>query len=116
MSAYEALSLSRRFPAPNYVNPETRSWAASACLIAICVLTTLVFTARIWARFRITHTPGWDDWLIIASMPLLLGQTIVTVLALRVYGFQHHIYDLKPRDFITIRQVRDFPRLCQCIT
>ncbi|KAF2827917.1 hypothetical protein CC86DRAFT_393132 [Ophiobolus disseminans] len=94
------------WPAPNYVNPETRGWGGPAAVIAMCIVTFGVFGARIWSRFRITRTAGLDDWLIIASMPGLLGLTIATVLALRVYGFQLHIWDQTPKTNITIRQVR----------
>jgi hypothetical protein len=56
------------WPAPNYVNPETRSWAAPASIIALFVVTSLVVCARVRARFWISRTPGVDDWLIIATM------------------------------------------------
>lgn len=93
------------WPAANYVDPEMRDWAAPASIIALFVVTFVVFGARIWARFRITKTQGLDDWLIIASMPVLLGLTIATVLALRKYGFNLHIYDQTPRTRITVRQI-----------
>ncbi|KAH8731619.1 hypothetical protein GQ44DRAFT_604600 [Phaeosphaeriaceae sp. PMI808] len=94
-----------KWPAPNYVNPETRSWAAPAGIIAMFFVTFVVFAMRIWARFHITRKAGVDDWLIIASMPGLAGLTIATVLALRVYGFQLHIWDQTPRTRVTVRQV-----------
>ncbi|KAH3907378.1 hypothetical protein HBI56_157520 [Parastagonospora nodorum] len=93
------------WPAPNYVDPETRGWGAPAGIIFMCVVTSCVVVARLWARFGIKRTAGWDDWLIIASMPGLLGLTISTVLALRVYGFQLHIWDQTPRTHITVRQI-----------
>lgn len=93
------------WPAPNYVDPETRTWAAPASIIALFIFTFGIFCARIWARFRITQSPGVDDWLVVASMPALLGLIIATVLALRVYGFNLHIYDQTPKTNITIRQI-----------
>ncbi|PSN65235.1 hypothetical protein BS50DRAFT_460965, partial [Corynespora cassiicola Philippines] len=93
------------WPAPNFTNPETRGWAAPICLIVLFAITLLIFGARIWSRFFITRTPGVDDWLIIASMPILLGLTIATVLGLRIYGFQLHIYDQTPKTNITVRQI-----------
>jgi len=93
------------WPTANFTNPETRNWAAPAIVIALFLVTFFVFCARIWARFRITHTSGVDDWLIIASMPTLLGLTIATGLALRKYGFHLHIYDQTPLTDITIRQI-----------
>lgn len=56
------------WPKPNYVDPETRSWAAPASIIALFIVTFGVFCARVRARFCISRTPGADDWLIIASM------------------------------------------------
>ncbi|KAH9879408.1 hypothetical protein J1614_002848 [Plenodomus biglobosus] len=93
------------WPAPNFVNPETRNWAAPASIIALFIVTFGIFSARIWARFGITKTSGLDDWLIVAAMPTLLGLTIATVLALREYGFHLHIYDQTPRTNITVRQI-----------
>ncbi|KAF2847828.1 hypothetical protein T440DRAFT_354527, partial [Plenodomus tracheiphilus IPT5] len=93
------------WPAPNLIDPETRNWAAPASIIALFIVTSGIFCARIWARFSITRTPGLDDWLIVASMPTLLGLTIATVLALREYGFNLHIYDQTPRTNITVRQI-----------
>jgi hypothetical protein len=93
------------WPAPNFVNPETHSWAAPASIIALTGITFFIFLARIWARFRIMRTPGVDDWIIIASMPVLLGLSISTVLALTKLGFQLHIYDQTPQTNITVRQI-----------
>jgi hypothetical protein len=61
------------WPAPNYVNPETRGWGAPAGIIAMFVITCGVVGARLWARFVIKRTVGWDDWLIIASMVSIWG-------------------------------------------
>lgn len=110
------------WPAPNYIDPETRGWGPPAGIIAMCIVTFVIFVARIWARFRITRTAGVDDWLIFAAMvrsdvtiqerfgadslqPGLLGLTISTVLALRVYGFHLHIWDQTPTTRITVRQI-----------
>lgn len=65
---FSRAATSNTLPAPNYVNPSTRDWTAPACLIALFILSSGIFLARIWARFRITRTAGLDDWLIIASM------------------------------------------------
>jgi hypothetical protein len=56
------------WPAPNYVDPETRDWGAPAGIIAMCVVTCVVVGARLWARFHLKRTGGVDDWLIIAAM------------------------------------------------
>lgn len=93
------------WPAPNYVNPETRTWAAPASLVVLFIFTFMIFVLRINSRFRLTCTPGLDDYLIIASMLLLLALTIATVLGLRIYGFQLHIYDQTPETYITVRQI-----------
>lgn len=93
------------WPAPNYIDPEERTWAAPASLVALFSVTSAIFCARIWARFRIARTSGTDDWFIIAAMPVLLGLLISTVLALREYGFNLHIYDQTPRTLITVRQI-----------
>ncbi|KAF2026245.1 hypothetical protein EK21DRAFT_74672 [Setomelanomma holmii] len=93
------------WPAPNYVDPETRDWSAPAGVIAMNIITLAVFAARIWARFRVTKTAGLDDWFIIVAMPGLIGLTVSTVLGLRIYGFQLHIWDQTPKTNISVRQV-----------
>jgi hypothetical protein len=56
------------WPAPNYVDPETRDWGAPVGIIAMCVVTCVVVGARLWARFHLKRTGGVDDWLIVAAM------------------------------------------------
>jgi hypothetical protein len=74
----------------------------------MCIVTFGVVGARLWARFVIKRTGGVDDWLVVAALPGLLGLTIATVLALREYGFNLHIWDQTTRTHITVRQVSFF--------
>jgi hypothetical protein len=53
---------------PNYVNPETRGAYIVPIVIVLLVLGYIVVGLRLWARFRISKSPGIDDALIIFNM------------------------------------------------
>lgn len=66
LTAYKIpLSVIAEWPAPNYVNPTKRFWAAPFSIV-LAVLSTLVIAARIYARItRTAGAFGLDDTLII---------------------------------------------------
>jgi hypothetical protein len=112
------------WPRPNYINPETRGWEASIVLLIIVGITFLIFVARIWARLVIAKSAGLDDVLISIAMLPVLGLTISAVLgmlntttlvvslltfvAIQIYGFQWHAWDQTNETHITSRKVRSF--------
>ncbi|KAH7128806.1 hypothetical protein B0J11DRAFT_279797 [Dendryphion nanum] len=98
-------SVVKSWPKPNHVDPETRGWAAPAILIVFAILTTLVFGARIWARTFISKNTGLDDLLMSIAMIPLLGLTVASVLAVRIYGFQWHAWDQTKTTLVTSRQI-----------
>ncbi|USP74152.1 hypothetical protein yc1106_01426 [Curvularia clavata] len=83
------------WPAPNLVNPEERGWGAPIILMVLLLLTLLVFIARIRARVMVRNA-GIDDILMSVAILPVIGLTISTILGIRVYGFQRHVWDQTP--------------------
>lgn len=55
------------FPAPNFVNPETRP---NTVLFIACIggpITVLLLFVRLWVRIFHQRNPGWDDWLMLVA-------------------------------------------------
>ncbi|KAF2871683.1 hypothetical protein BDV95DRAFT_457021, partial [Massariosphaeria phaeospora] len=92
------------WPTPNYVDPETKS---KAVLIIACVfgpLTLGLFIGRLWVRLKIQKNAGWDDWLMIVAMVPVMALTVILPLITEVYHTNKHIWDVKPRYFVTQRK------------
>ncbi|KAF2466473.1 uncharacterized protein BDR25DRAFT_269074, partial [Lindgomyces ingoldianus] len=98
-------SVINKWPAPNYINPETRDWTGSIMLIVVLAITCAVYLARIWARMNVAKNPGLDDLLMSIAMIPLIGLTVAVILGNSVYGFQLHAWDQTPRTLITSRQI-----------
>ncbi|KAF2120322.1 hypothetical protein BDV96DRAFT_567058 [Lophiotrema nucula] len=98
-------SVLTQWPAPNYVDPETRSWAAPVVCIVFLALAFGVYVLRMWARLVIAKNAGLDDWLMSAAMIPLVGSTIAVVLGITIYGFQWHAWDQTAETYITTRQI-----------
>lgn len=56
------------WPLPNYVNPVTRGGAVLIVNIVTITVAFLVTCLRLVTRFRITCTPGLDDFLIVIAL------------------------------------------------
>ncbi|KAF1364417.1 hypothetical protein EJ07DRAFT_100167 [Lizonia empirigonia] len=93
------------WPKPNYINPEHRGWDSSIVLLVVMGITFLVYIARMWARLGFEKNAGWDDTLMSIAMVPLLGLTISVVLAIRLYGFQWHVWDQTKETLVTTRQI-----------
>jgi hypothetical protein len=68
------------WPAPNFVDPEERGWAAPVILIVALSITFPVYAARIWARLAIAKNGGLDDILISIAMLPLIGLSVSSIL------------------------------------
>ncbi|XP_014556395.1 hypothetical protein COCVIDRAFT_99992 [Bipolaris victoriae FI3] len=84
------------WPTPNYISPEERTWGAPAALSILLVVTLLVYVARMWARLTMTKNAGADDAVVSISMIPLIGLSIATILGVKIYGFQWHMWDQTP--------------------
>ncbi|KAF1950012.1 hypothetical protein CC80DRAFT_247354 [Byssothecium circinans] len=92
------------WPQPNYVNPETHDWSGAIICIAFLAISITVFTTRMWARYTITKNVGVDDWIVACAILPLVGTTISTVLAIRIYGLQWHVWDQTKHTNVTSRR------------
>lgn len=55
------------WPVPNYVDPVTRGHAVNIVNIVLGVLAFIVTVLRLYTRFKITCTPGFDDALVVIA-------------------------------------------------
>ncbi|KAL4890065.1 hypothetical protein BDV59DRAFT_195191 [Aspergillus ambiguus] len=92
------------WPTPNYDDPVTRGHGAIivnvVCLSAAFIVTLL----RLYTRLRITCSPGLDDIFIIAALGFSIGMCVVTSIATERYGWNRHIWDVRPDWLSTIQK------------
>ena len=56
-----------KWPAPNYINPDTRP---DTILYVACIVGPITFfmlMTRLWVRVYHQRNAGWDDWLMVAA-------------------------------------------------
>jgi hypothetical protein len=58
------LEVIESWPAPNYVDPETRGQSLLVVNITLLCLCLIALASRLWARLVILRSPGLDDLLI----------------------------------------------------
>jgi len=90
------LSVAVNWPMPNYDNPDTRGGALLGINIALIILVTLAVGTRVWARLSIKKWFGLDDAMIVLAYLFTIGLTAVVLLANRNFGWNRHIWDVKP--------------------
>lgn len=55
------------WPTPNYVDPVTRGPAVNIVNIVLLSIAFIVTVLRLYTRFKITCTPGLDDFFIVIA-------------------------------------------------
>ena len=68
------------WPAPNYVDPETRGPALLITVLIIMPIALVTLACRLYVRMYLLRRAGWDDWLMIAaavSWSRLIGRSMV---------------------------------------
>jgi hypothetical protein len=65
------LSVLLTFPTPNYINPETHSFALPAINIALWFIATVIVLGRLYIRLRVQKNAGADDLLIGLALVLI---------------------------------------------
>ncbi|KAF2663235.1 hypothetical protein BT63DRAFT_380313 [Microthyrium microscopicum] len=83
------------WPAPNFVNPQSRKPIVIGVEIPITVIAATVVIARFYARTYIKHVLGWDDWLMMGAMICAIAITILHCLATQ-YATGLHLWDVAP--------------------
>jgi rhodopsin domain-containing protein len=76
-----------------------------ATIIAVHIVTWIVVGLRTWVRFRLIRNSGLDDWVMLASMIPLIGLAITIPCAMRIWGYDRHIWDMTPALAVTSRKV-----------
>ena len=55
------------WPAPNYINPETRGPALIIVELIMLPLATICLALRLYVRFKLLNTSHWDDWMMVGA-------------------------------------------------
>ncbi|OCK75112.1 hypothetical protein K432DRAFT_429625 [Lepidopterella palustris CBS 459.81] len=82
------------WPAPNYINPETRVNVALGWIITTMTLMLLFIAARIYSRAVIKGSFGRDDWVMTVAAALSLSVSI-TACAATSFGLGYHLWDIR---------------------
>ncbi|EER27805.1 hypothetical protein CPC735_031410 [Coccidioides posadasii C735 delta SOWgp] len=86
------------WPTPNYVNPEFQGPQLAVVGITLLVISFIVVFLRMYVRIWIRRSAGWDDWLMLLVLPILLSTSVISIIATR-YGWGIHIWDNKKEWF-----------------
>jgi len=90
------LSVIVSWPTPNYDHPETRGNALLGLLIVFSFLMVTAIIGRLYSRLIIKNWLGWDDALIVLATIFAIGMNVTVILANQEYGWNRHIWDVRP--------------------
>ncbi|EGD97227.1 hypothetical protein TESG_04639 [Trichophyton tonsurans CBS 112818] len=90
------------WPKPNYVNPEHQGLHLMVVVIGCFTISSVVVALRTYVRVKIKRNVGWDDWLMLSTLPLLAGITVSNIIGV-YHGWGYHIWDNKPEWGVTCR-------------
>ncbi|KAM5449893.1 hypothetical protein MaudCBS49596_004655 [Microsporum audouinii] len=90
------------WPEPNYVNPEHQGPHLMIIVITSFTISSIVVGLRTYVRIKIKKNVGWDDWLMLSTLPILAGITVSNVIGV-YHGWGYHIWDNKPEWGVTCR-------------
>ncbi|KAF2870875.1 hypothetical protein BDV95DRAFT_607990 [Massariosphaeria phaeospora] len=85
------------WPAPNYVDPETRRPLVLGINIPLLVLMIAFISMRFYSRTVIVRALGKDDWFMLAAAVTAVATSIMTCIATQPeYQTGYHLWDLRP--------------------
>ncbi|KAF2713200.1 hypothetical protein K504DRAFT_517170 [Pleomassaria siparia CBS 279.74] len=85
------------WPAPNYVNPQTRRPLVLGIEIPLMILVIIFTAVRFYSRTVIIRALGMDDWFMLAASLILVATNIMTCIStLPAYQTGYHLWDLRP--------------------
>ncbi|KAH7171481.1 hypothetical protein EDB81DRAFT_198888 [Dactylonectria macrodidyma] len=93
------------WPAANYDDPISRGPALLIVELTIASIAIVTLIARLYVRIFKVNKSGLDDWLMLAAMIFGIGVTICVILSAQMYGWNIHVWDLKPSQAVKGRQV-----------
>lgn len=70
----------------------------------ILPIALVVLLLRLYVRLFIVRACKLDDWVMAAAMVFGIGVTVTVILASQLYGWDIHVWDLKPDQMIRGRQ------------
>ncbi|KAI4274214.1 MAG: hypothetical protein LQ337_004093 [Flavoplaca oasis] len=81
---------------PNYVNPPSTAWMATVADSVGLALALIVVAARCYTKFRITKSPGWEDYFSVMALVTFIIYWALNLLQRFEYGGGRHLYDIHP--------------------
>ncbi|KMU85051.1 hypothetical protein CIHG_02833 [Coccidioides immitis H538.4] len=83
------------WPEPNYVDPEHKGPELIIVSLIFTSISFVIVGLRMFVRLRIKKPAGWDDWLMLATLPFIAGGTASSILG-TYHGWGYHMWDNKP--------------------
>jgi hypothetical protein len=99
------LSVIESWPAPNYDDPWTTSEKTSKSVGIVGGIALIIVGLRMWARFVKQRNGGLDDYLMLIAILPTYGCAIACSLATDKYGYNRHIWDVRPEELVEQRKV-----------
>ncbi|KAL8896560.1 MAG: hypothetical protein Q9192_003027 [Flavoplaca navasiana] len=62
-------------------------------------IATIIVALRVFCRLRITRSPGWDDWIMLATFTCAVVGTTMDLVGM-AYGIGRHVYYLQHEDAV----------------
>ncbi|KAJ5038515.1 hypothetical protein J3E72DRAFT_184907 [Bipolaris maydis] len=98
------LSVIASWPPPNYVNPEGRGRVTSNIAFVLTPITFFTVFSRLWVRFYMQRNAGWDDWLTVVALPLVMTLAVLIPWS-KILPYCLHIWDVDVSLFETQRKL-----------
>ncbi|KAF9892322.1 hypothetical protein FE257_002099 [Aspergillus nanangensis] len=83
------------WPKPNYENPDYQGPQLLIVGVILVTISVIVVALRLWVRLYMKTTAGWDDWLMVVALVLIICSTVTSNLG-TTYGWGVHIWDIRP--------------------
>ncbi|KAK2871780.1 hypothetical protein FQN49_002835 [Arthroderma sp. PD_2] len=99
------------WPKPNRINPEYAGPELAIIGVTFTTLSFIVVSLRMFVRLHMRKAASWDDWLMVAAMPCLIGISAAAIISTK-YGWGFHIWDF---NFTLIRPSRITSFICQLL-
>jgi hypothetical protein len=117
------LEVLKTWPKPNYVNPTTRGQSLMVVELTLLPIAMIVVFLRMYVRIAWLRKSWYDDYLMILAMVstyrcrndrvavltcikiFSIGTTILVIMAAQLYGWDKHVWDLRPATLEQGRQV-----------
>ncbi|KNB15720.1 hypothetical protein FOXG_14143 [Fusarium oxysporum f. sp. lycopersici 4287] len=81
----------------------SRSVEIRAILITFSILSTITVALRVYVRYKVLHSLGWDDRVMVAAQFLATGSAVAIGLE-NNYGLGHHTWEQPKENYIVYMQ------------